>query len=151
MLDIGCMSTGSTDSRQRPRPDPLLAARLVDAREDAGLSQMAVAERVGVSAQTISQWETAARKVPTGRLVQLASIYNVDAALLLKGPSEYRVPTDERAIRVLQGITELPESDADDLLDVAETLLRDRLRRLQRLRADTSHPSGVANGGDRQQ
>lgn len=38
--------------------DPTMAQRLVDRRKAAGLSQEALADKLGVSRQAVSKWET---------------------------------------------------------------------------------------------
>lgn len=61
-------------------------------RKKAGLSQDALAEKLGVSRQAISKWETAESVPETGKLLALASALGVTVDTLLSedGPEEAR-------------------------------------------------------------
>lgn len=65
-----------------------MANRLVELRKAAGLSQDAVAERIGVSRQAVSKWERAEAAPDTDNLIALANLYNVsvDELLCLDNP-----------------------------------------------------------------
>ena len=55
---------------------PGLGGRLRLARNEIGLSQEAVAERIGVSWITIHRWERSQRSVPDNLLQQLCELYD---------------------------------------------------------------------------
>ena len=55
---------------------PGLGGRLVRARNEAGLTQEAVAERIGVSWITIHRWERSQRMVQDTDLQRLCEIYD---------------------------------------------------------------------------
>ena len=55
---------------------PGLGGRLRRARNGTGLSQEAVAERVGVSWMTVHRWERSQRAVPDHLLDKLCELYN---------------------------------------------------------------------------
>ncbi|MQG34648.1 MAG: helix-turn-helix transcriptional regulator [SAR202 cluster bacterium] len=55
---------------------PGLGGRLRRARNETGLSQEAVAERIGVSWMTVHRWERSQRAVPDDRLDRLCELYN---------------------------------------------------------------------------
>ena len=59
-------------------------------RKKAGLSQDALAERLGVSRQAISKWETGESVPDTGKLLPLANALGVSLDWLLSedGPEE---------------------------------------------------------------
>ncbi len=63
-----------------------LGNSLFHARKKCGLSQEAVAEKLGVSRQTISKWETDETLPDIRQSKQMALLYNVslDAFLVLK-------------------------------------------------------------------
>lgn len=61
-----------------PTPDNLRNARL-----DAGLSQTAVAEAMGVALMTVCHWETAQADIKSRDLRLFAEVCGVDAADLL--------------------------------------------------------------------
>ena len=55
---------------------PGLGGRLRRARNGTGLSQEAVAERIGVSWMTVHRWERSQRAVPDNHLERLCELYN---------------------------------------------------------------------------
>jgi transcriptional regulator with XRE-family HTH domain len=55
---------------------PGLGGRLRRARNETGLSQEAVAERVGVSWMTVHRWERSQRAVPDHLLDRVCELYN---------------------------------------------------------------------------
>lgn len=60
-----------------------MANRLVALRKAAGLSQDAVAEKIGVSRQAVSKWERAEAAPDTDNLIALANLYNISVDELL--------------------------------------------------------------------
>lgn len=52
-------------------------------RKEAGLSQEALADRLGISRQAVSRWETGEALPDTVKIVQLARIFNVSCDYLL--------------------------------------------------------------------
>ena len=67
-----------------------LAQRLAEARKARGLSQAEAAERLGVSRQAISRWETGAGIPTLDNLMQLGTLYQVslDGLVYGAGPAE---------------------------------------------------------------
>lgn len=59
--------------------------RIKKARETAGLSQKVVAITLGVSAPTVSEWESGKKKPSTENLKELADLFGVSADYLLSG------------------------------------------------------------------
>ncbi len=74
------MQPTEPESRERPadespvRPDPPVGARIAQARRDAGLSQRALADHVGVRLWTVDQWELGAGAVSPTQLEQMAEV-----------------------------------------------------------------------------
>lgn len=64
-----------------------MGQRLLALRTQAGLSQEALAERLGVSRQSISKWETDASIPDLDKLVRLGEIFGVTLDELVKGGS----------------------------------------------------------------
>lgn len=54
-------------------------------REEFGLSQGELAERIGVSFQQVQKYETGKNKVSLNRLCQIAVVFNTDPSSLLQG------------------------------------------------------------------
>lgn len=77
--------------QERPRKDPeseavrrSLAEVLRSHRERCKMTQEFVAEKVGVSRQAVSKWESGASEPSTTNLVKVARLYGVDPAELLR-------------------------------------------------------------------
>lgn len=75
------------------------ANRLVNLRKQAGLSQEALAEKIGVSRQAVSKWERAEASPDTDNLILLAKLYGVSLDELLLGkadePTEPEIETPD--------------------------------------------------------
>lgn len=77
------------------------ADRLVQLRKDSGLSQEALAAKLGVSRQAISKWERAEASPDTDNLIALAEIYGITLDALLdpskdiQNASESQQPAQE--------------------------------------------------------
>ena len=75
-------------------------------RKDAGLTQEALGERLGVSAKTVSRWETGNSLPDIGMLQALASQFGVSLNELLAGQqlsdAELRQQADENVVRAVR-------------------------------------------------
>ena len=67
-----------------------IAQRLADRRKQAGLSQEALAERLGVSRQAVSKWERSESSPDTDNLIALAQLYGLSLDDLLYVDDEIR-------------------------------------------------------------
>ena len=67
------------------REQQTLGRRIQEARKAAGLSQESLGERLGVSRQAVSKWESGASDPSTVNLLALARLYGVSADELLRG------------------------------------------------------------------
>lgn len=107
-------------SRERPgeRPEQfgLGLARL---REDAGLTQSALARRIGASQSAVSQIEAGERSPSYGMLVQLGAALGVTLAYLLGAPVEELSEAEETHFRRYRA---LPEAAQKELSDYVEFL-----------------------------
>lgn len=75
-----------------------MGQRLLTLRNQAGLSQEALAEQLGVSRQSVSRWETDASIPDLDKLVRLSEIFGVTLDELVKGDA---------------GSVSMPQSDAE--------------------------------------
>jgi len=73
------MAKGLHDERYRR-----LIERLVARRKELGLTQQAVADRVGMHQQNVSRFETGERRLDAVEFVDVASALGLDAADLLR-------------------------------------------------------------------
>lgn len=62
-----------------------VANRLLDLRKKSGMSQEELAEKLGISRQSVSKWERAESSPDTDNLIALAQIYGVSLDELLMG------------------------------------------------------------------
>ncbi|HPY83532.1 MAG TPA: helix-turn-helix transcriptional regulator [Ruminococcus flavefaciens] len=62
----------------------ILADKIIDLRKKAGLSQEELAEKLGVSRQSVSKWEGAQSTPDLNRILQLSQIFGVSTDYLLK-------------------------------------------------------------------
>ena len=69
-----------------------LAKRIAACRKQAGLSQEKLAERMGVSRQTISRWETGEARPDLEKFEQLCGAFSVSADALLFGAQSQAQP-----------------------------------------------------------
>lgn len=116
----------SADSKPRRKPDAAFGARLKAARESKGLSQEDVAERVNVSVQTVSNWETGYRTPGAEYLFSLAEIYDESPSYLLKGvrPKSIQALSEDALWRELAGrVLSLPSDRQEQVLRSFITLL----------------------------
>lgn len=58
--------------------------RIAAARKAAGLTQEALGEKLGVSRQAVSKWESGASDPSTSNLLALARLYGISAEELLR-------------------------------------------------------------------
>ena len=63
----------------------ILADKIVRLRKKNGWSQEELAEKMNVSRQAVSKWETGAAEPSTSNLLALAKLYGVEAGELLRG------------------------------------------------------------------
>ncbi|MBR3473787.1 MAG: helix-turn-helix transcriptional regulator [Oscillospiraceae bacterium] len=100
----------------------ILADKIIDLRKKNGWSQEELAEKLGVSRQSVSKWEGAQSVPDMGRVVQLSELFGVSTDYLLKDSLEKEEPgregSDDGPIRTL-GMEE-----ANDFLRVKETNAR---------------------------
>lgn len=73
------MAKGLHDERYRR-----LIERLVARRKELGLTQQAVADRVGMHQQNVSRFETGERRLDVVELVDVATALGLDAADLVR-------------------------------------------------------------------
>lgn len=66
-----------------------LAYRIQLLRKEAGLTQEELSERLEISRQSITKWETGSSLPEVDRLLELSRIFGVSVDYLLKGPNEY--------------------------------------------------------------
>ena len=72
----------------------ILADKIIDLRKKNGWSQEELAEKLDVSRQSISKWESAQSVPDMGRILKLSQIFGVSTDYLLKDEIESIVPVE---------------------------------------------------------
>lgn len=118
-----------------PRREDLTTAvedfggRLARLREDAGLSQSALAKRVGASQSAISQMEAGDRNPSYTMLSQLAEALGVSTAYLVGAAVEQLTPAEEVHFRRYRALPAVAQQELDAYVDFLRTKhLHDRSR-----------------------
>ena len=97
--------------------------RLAAAREDAGLSQKALAERLGVKEATMTAWENDMKEPRANRLQMLSGMLNVSIAWLLTGQGEGPTEVETLPSEVGDLLTEMRKLRGE-MLQTSEKLAR---------------------------
>src|SRR5947207_11962 len=99
-----------------------IATRLRWAREQAGLSQGQVAQRMGVHRPTISQIEAGDRNVRIDELDRLAELYGVSREWLVDGDQVLPGERDPRIQLAARELGKLKGADLDAILRLIQVL-----------------------------
>ena len=83
------------DMRERSKGEMEIGKKLKDARIRSGLTQENTAEKIGVSRQTISNWENERSYPDIISVIKLSSLYSISLDSLLKGDDEMIRHLDE--------------------------------------------------------
>lgn len=108
------------------RPDPSCSQRLARLRKEKGLTQVELAERLGINQSMMSDYERDVIRLHGELIVQLAGILGVsaDALLGLKANGQ-RGDTikNRRLLRQVQAVDKLSKRDQQALLRTIEAFL----------------------------
>ena len=66
----------------------ILADKIIELRKRSGMSQEELAEKLGVSRQSVSKWEGAQSTPDINRILQLSEIFSVSTDTLLKDEAD---------------------------------------------------------------
>jgi transcriptional regulator with XRE-family HTH domain len=99
--------------------------RLSAARKDAGLTQLELGERVGVTQRVVAYWERESVGLKADQLVSLADALGISVDVLLGRDSrpKRRGGPAGRARRVFDQVSALPRGKQQRVLDIVETIL----------------------------
>lgn len=95
----------------------ILADKIIFLRKKAGLSQEELAEKLGVSRQSVSKWEGAQSVPDLNRILELAKLFGVTTDFLLKDEEEIPQPVQEPDAPLRRRVT---MEEANDYLRITE-------------------------------
>ena len=72
-----------------------IAEKLLKLRTEAGLSQEALAEKLGVSRQSVSKWESGSALPDTDKIIAMSELFKVSTDYLLKADTDVTAPAVE--------------------------------------------------------
>jgi transcriptional regulator with XRE-family HTH domain len=109
-----------------PADEKLIGGRIKDIRNARGMTQQALAERLGMKQSILSRYERGQMRLPSSLLAKLAKVLrsSADEILGLKDVRRGADVQDRRFLKRLQAIDTLPERQKDALLTTIDGLLR---------------------------
>jgi transcriptional regulator with XRE-family HTH domain len=118
--------------RPAKHPRSGFGARLVRVREDAGLSQLQLAEKMGITQQAVAHWERRGTAVRSDTLAKLASALGVAPADLLDAPTA-KVRTSPaapvgRARQIFEAVSRLPRRQQEKIFDIIQPFVREHAK-----------------------
>ena len=115
----GCMKTG----RPTDQPRTPFGERLVKVRQQAGLSQVELAERVGVDRRVIAHWERHSITLKPEQIVSLTQALGITADELLGVKKARTGGPQGRALRTFEKVSKQTRTQQKKILDVVDALL----------------------------
>lgn len=79
-----------------------MSNRLQDLRQKAQISQEELAERIGVSRQAISKWESEQTNPDIENIVRLSEVYNTSTDYILKGTQPTVIQSSDKNAQIRQ-------------------------------------------------
>ena len=95
----------------------ILADKIIDLRKKAGWSQEELAEKLGVSRQSVSKWEGAQSIPDMNKILQLSTLFGVSTDYLLKDSMEAPEPLSAAEDDKAEGATFVSMEEANAFLD----------------------------------
>ena len=99
-----------------------IAARLKEARIQAGLSQAQAADKLGLQRPAISEIEAGNRKVSAEELIQFADLYKVDTSWLLLRDAEIDAYMSQEMKFAARELSKMKDEDREKLMDIIKML-----------------------------
>ena len=110
--------------RPSKRPRPAFGERLHALREEAGLSQAQVAEKLGLSQRAYAFWEREPVALRVEQLTALANILDAPVeALIGQQPKQRGGGPIGKARRIFKTVSQLPRSQQQKILEVVEAMV----------------------------
>ena len=113
-------------AKERKLEQETPGARLAHLRRDKGITQIELAEKLGVTQSVVSDYERDVLRLNSELIMQLIGILNISADELLgvaKTPASTVPIKNRRLYRQLQSIDKLPKRDQQALLRTIDAFL----------------------------
>jgi transcriptional regulator with XRE-family HTH domain len=114
-----CMRTG----RPTDQPRTPFGERLVQARQQAGLSQVELAERIGVDRRVIAHWERRSVTLKPEQIVSLAQILGISADELLGATKPRNSGPTGKVRQVFENVSRLPRKQQLKVVEFVEAFV----------------------------
>ncbi len=114
-------------SQEREAPAESLGRRVARLRKEKGITQVELAETLGITQPVVSEYERDGLSFRWDQLVTLARLFRVTADELLglsREAAPRRGPRDTRLARLVGEVEALPRRDRDALVRTIEAYLR---------------------------
>ena len=104
-----------------------LGARIAELRKAQGITQIQMAEALGVSQQTVNSYEVARRRIPASALPTLAALFRISIDELLgnqpKQAGGKRGPASKLQQQI-ERLNQLPKSKQKFVIEMIDTVLQ---------------------------
>lgn len=112
--------------RPSKKPRSSLGKRITQARRNAGLSQVQLAEKLGLPQQVVAAWERKAITVRSDNLIKLCEALSVSADELLgTKPMDNKGPTG-KAKQAFEDVLKLSRRQQEKIVDVVKAFVEMR-------------------------
>lgn len=112
--------------KSQKRSDESIGSRIARLRRDKGITQIELAERLGVSQPVVSDYERGAIRLHGELILELARIFGTSTDEILgKADVDQAAPSlrNRRLLRRVQAIDQLPRRDQEALLRTIDAFL----------------------------
>ena len=116
------MTDAGNEDGYNGHEEAALGARIRDAREQSGMTQIQLAQRLGVEPNSLRAWESGTREPRANRLTTLAGMLDVTVPWLLDGRGEGGPGVPAPTIDDLRGDVERLAVQVSDLTQSVEAL-----------------------------
>jgi transcriptional regulator with XRE-family HTH domain len=125
IFENGCYDAAMPGGRPAKTPRSAFGERLAQARQQAGLSQEQLAEKLGTIQRVVAHWERRPVALRAEQLAALADALGVTADFLIGRDSGKKRGTGPvgRARRVLETVSRLPRHQQQKIIDVVEAFV----------------------------
>jgi transcriptional regulator with XRE-family HTH domain len=126
LYDLGMHPGG----RPTSKPRSSLGQRIAEARERAGISQVELAEKLGVAQPRIVYWERKAENIRSDVLAKIAEILDTSTDELLgtKPPSPRAAKPVGRARQLFDSISKLPRRQQEKIISILEPFVQQHIK-----------------------